>query len=288
MSTPLVSILLPVYNVGRFIERCARSVFEQTYDNLEYIFVDDNSTDDSIDILKKVLSDYPQREKKTHIIVHNQNKGLAAARNSALASCHGDFVFHVDSDDWIEPSAVELLVKKQQETGADIVYTTGYYKHEKSGLQENYCHGWSSDKDSILTNMLQDKATICMWSKLINKRLYTDNSITCDECGNFYEDFQVLTRLIYYSKAISGIDAIVYHYNRQNPNSLAYNLSKNVEIQKQGLVSIEVVCNFFRDKELAYYDLAQKFYRNYAYKMLDANRRHGNKKGYNEFLKALN
>ena len=236
MQSPLVSILLPVYNVESFIERCARSVFEQTYDNLEYRFIDDGSQDNSIGIVKRVLSDYLERKKQTYIVHHSQNRGLAAARNSAISSCHGDYVIHVDSDDWIETDAVEAMVKRQQETGADIVYTTGYYKHHKSGLQEMPCLGWSSDKGSTLTNMLQDKATICMWSKLIRKSLYTDNGITCDERGSFYEDFQVLTRLIYYSKTISCLESCMYHYNRLNQNSLAFNLSKNIDIQKQGLV----------------------------------------------------
>ena len=78
---PLISILIPVYNVEKFIERCARSVFEQTYENLEYVFVDDCSPDKSIQILERVLAEYPKREKQTKIIHHDKNRGVAAARN---------------------------------------------------------------------------------------------------------------------------------------------------------------------------------------------------------------
>lgn len=286
LRNPHVSILVPVYNVEAFIERCAESIFEQTYLNLEYVFIDDGCTDSSIDILNKVIDDYPNSKGRCIIIHHSQNKGLAAARNTAIASCHGEYVFHVDSDDWIEPDAVDNLVKRQQETDADIVYTIGYYKHDKE-LRKIYCHGWSTDKDSLLTNMLQDKATICMWSKLIKKSLYTDNGITCDERGSFYEDFQVLSRLIYYSRTIAFIDAFSYHYNRTNPSSLVYNLTKNIDIQKQGALSIQVVCDFFQNKEQTYLNLTKQFYLYYLYKVFNANFRHKNRDWYNELLKIL-
>ena len=116
MDQPLVSVLIPVYQVEDFIERCARSVFEQTYQNLECVFVDDGSTDSSIDILNQIINEYPSLKDNVHIIHHQENRGLAAARNTAINSCHGDFVMHVDSDDWLEPDAAELLVRRQQET----------------------------------------------------------------------------------------------------------------------------------------------------------------------------
>lgn len=128
---PLVSVLVPIYQTEDFMERCARSVFEQTYKNLEYVFVDDGSTDNSICTLQRVLDDYPERKSHCKIIKHLQNKGLAAARNTAIANCHGDFVCHVDSDDWIEPYAIQSLVNKQYETGADFVYTRGYFSIAK-------------------------------------------------------------------------------------------------------------------------------------------------------------
>ena len=77
---PLVSILVPIYNVERYIERCARSVFEQTYKNLEFIFVDDCSPDKSVKILERVAEDYPQWKGRIKILHHDYNRGLAAAR----------------------------------------------------------------------------------------------------------------------------------------------------------------------------------------------------------------
>lgn len=283
MNTPLVSILVPVYNVEKYIEKCVRSILGQTYTNLEYVFVDDGSSDSSISILNKVIDEYPDLKRKIVIIHHPQNKGIVAARNTAISACHGDYVFHVDSDDWIEPNAVEVLVEGLQDTNADIVYTTGYYKLGKE-LSKIYCHGWSVNKKILLTNLLQENATICLWSKLIKKSLYTDNDIISDEQGSFYEDYQALSCLIYYSQAIVCVDAFIYHYNRLNPSSFVSNLARSVDLQRQGVVSIQAVCSFFHGKERQYEEYVKIFYVCYLYKMLNVNARHGNEEGYKEFL----
>ena len=102
-----VSVLVPVYGVEKYIERCARSLFEQTYSDLEYVFVNDCTPDQSIEILKKVMAEYPQRKNAVKIVNHAKNRGLAAARNTAYDNATGDFVTIVDSDDWLEWDALE-------------------------------------------------------------------------------------------------------------------------------------------------------------------------------------
>lgn len=139
MFLPLVSVLIPVFRVERYIERCARSVLEQTYQNIEYIFVDDATDDASIDIIERIISEYPDRQERVHIIRHQSNKGLAAARNTAVDTCHGVFVFHVDSDDWVETDAIELMVRKQHETDADII--TAEACDEKEGISTQHLTG---------------------------------------------------------------------------------------------------------------------------------------------------
>jgi len=255
---PLVSVLVPVYRVEQYIERCARSVLEQTYQNLEYIFVDDATPDSSIDVLQQVMTDYPELNGSVKILHHDTNKGLAAARNTAIANCHGDFVMHVDSDDWLEPEAAELLIKRQQETDADIVYTRGNYLENHDTVKID-CRGWSTDKELLLSNILQDKATMCIWSKLIRRSLYTDHQIRCDERGSYYEDYQALSQLLYYAQTIARLDAYIYHYDRANPNSIVTNALNSMEIQRQGLHSIQTVNDFFQDKDSHYLDLVKVF-----------------------------
>ena len=115
-----VSVVIPVFKVRNFIERCATSLFEQTLEDVEYIFVDDASPDDSIEILKECLERYPKRKAQVQILTHEQNKGLPAARNTGLAVATGEYVFHCDSDDWVESTMLEDLYVTAIQNSADI------------------------------------------------------------------------------------------------------------------------------------------------------------------------
>ena len=101
-----VSILVPVYGVEKYIGQCAETLFSQTYDDIEYVFVDDCTPDDSIQVLRQVLSAYPQRTNQVSIIRHDHNRGLGAARKTAFEASTGEFVMNVDSDDYLAQDAV--------------------------------------------------------------------------------------------------------------------------------------------------------------------------------------
>ena len=135
-SHPLVSILIPVYGVEKYIERCARSLFEQTYANLEFIFVDDRIPDHSIQLLENVLTMYPHRLKQVKIIKHSKNEGIAVVRNTAISNATGDFIFFVDSDDYIETDTISALVNEQNLTNADIV--SGKMLINENGMDSRY------------------------------------------------------------------------------------------------------------------------------------------------------
>ncbi len=98
-----VSVIIPVYNVEKYIEHCARSLMEQTLMDIEYIFVDDCTPDHSMEILQRVLTDYPERLESIRIIHHTQNSGLATVRNTGLQSAQGEYIKHCDRADWVEP-----------------------------------------------------------------------------------------------------------------------------------------------------------------------------------------
>lgn len=116
-----VSILVPVYGVEKYIERCAVSLFEQTYEDLEYIFVDDCSPDHSIEILERVMERYPQRKVQTVILRMEENRGVGYVRKTLLEKATGDYITFVDSDDLVAERMVELLTAKAQETKADVI-----------------------------------------------------------------------------------------------------------------------------------------------------------------------
>ena len=121
-----VSVIVPIYKVERFIARCAESLLNQTLQEIEYIFVNDATPDGSMDILKETIARYPSRADSCHIVEHEVNKGLPSARNSGLAVARGEYVFHCDSDDFVEPTMFEDMYKAAIESSADIVRCDWY------------------------------------------------------------------------------------------------------------------------------------------------------------------
>ena len=280
---PLVSVLVPVWNVEKYIERCARSIFEQTYDNLEIIFVDDYTPDNSIQIIEGLLKDYPKRAKQTHIIHHEHNRGLSAARNTAVDACNGEFLFHVDSDDWVELNAIELLLKKQQETNSDIV-TGCAYRHFNDKVQKWNVDGVNLNRSDSLLAILKRKISVSIWKRLIRTSLYKDNNIRCIEGVNMEEDFQVVIPLFYYSNEVAGITDFIYHYNRVNVNSYVYNFQHDSSLQDQWLKSKLSVVAFLYDKESVLRQaLEKRMIKDYYSYMLMAFK-NKNKKTYNKML----
>jgi glycosyltransferase involved in cell wall biosynthesis len=279
-------VLVPVFRVERYVERCARSVLEQTYQNIEYIFVDDATDDASIIILERIILDYPDRQDRVRIIRHQSNRGLAAARNTAVDVSHGDFIFHVDSDDWIDNDAIELMVRKQQATNADIVTAEAF--NDKNGIVTRHLtSGWNLDKTSLLKGILTYKVSTSIWRRLIRKSLYTENKIMCDERGCLGEDFQVLPKLVYYAKVVAGIENPIYHYNTINKWSIMTNVHNSLEIQKQGLVSAESISSFFSDKERIYKDCVSGICVKYMHIRMIQNVRNCNKQFYYYFSNQI-
>lgn len=113
---PLVSVVIPVYNVNRYLPQCLESVISQTYRNIEIIIIDDGSTDDSGSICDR----YAKRDARIHVI-HSNNRGLAAARNLGLEYVKGEYISFIDSDDWIDPHTIETFIRAAVHTKADIV-----------------------------------------------------------------------------------------------------------------------------------------------------------------------
>lgn len=240
-----VSICVPVYGVEKYIERCAKSLFGQTYMNIEYVFVDDCTKDHSMEILLQTASRYPERKSRIKIIRHEHNRGLAAARNTAIAAATGCFIMHVDSDDWIEPDAVEQLVKMQMETNADYVMA--------NHVQDLGTHRVFWIRPHILVPRELSLALIMhrmphnVYGQLFKRSLYTDNCIVVEEGTNMGEDFQQVPRLAYYATKVALVDKVIYH--NENTNETSYTRSAfNLDRWKQSNRSVEIISDFCQDK----------------------------------------
>ena len=249
-----VSILVPIYGVEKYIERCARSLLEQTYNNVEYIFVDDCSIDNSISILKKVLNDYPERMQNVSIVSHDHNKGLSAARNTAIENATGQFVCHVDPDDFMELDAIEQMVHTQVSSGADIVTGLSIMEKKDGNRLIEICDLFS--KSDMVLDVIKPTLRHTIWGRLIKKSLYEDYDIFAKEGTNVGEDVQVLPRLFYYSDKLALCYHLIYHYNCENENSYIHQTSDLKRIssrQEQDLDSYMTLRDFFIDKDKKYF-----------------------------------
>ena len=255
-----VSILVPIYKVEPYIERCVRSLFGQTYSELEFVFVDDCSPDNSCDIIQRLLEEYPNRKRTTKILHHSINRGLAAARNTALDNATGDFICVVDSDDWLEEDAIEKLVRMQSETGADIVSGNALMHYEEG--DKELINSTDLNKEQILIQQLKDTWTMCtfIWGRIYRRSLYEDHGIRCKEGANYAEDRYQVVRLFYFAKKVSYVDDIVYNYEKRNETSITVLQKKDIKAyirsQYQHLQNWIGIRNFFSDKESQYYQLA--------------------------------
>ena len=118
---PKISVIVPMYNVEQYIERCATSLLEQTLDDIEYIFISDKSPDNSIGVLKKVLERFPSKAGFVRIVERPTNGGIAAVRRDGILLATGDFVIHCDADDWVDTNLYEKMYTEAIRTKADVV-----------------------------------------------------------------------------------------------------------------------------------------------------------------------
>ena len=214
-----VSIITPIYGVEKYIEKCARSLLEQDYENIEYIFVDDKTKDNSINILKRIIQEYPNRINQIKIIRHQTNKGLSAARETGIQNSTGEYLMHVDSDDFVEKNTISLCIKKILNNHPDIVITGTIheYKNNKSKIDYSTCK--YKNKEQYLKDVIKQNIPTCIWGKLIKRSLYIKNEIHCLSNISFGEDYAVLPKLLFYAKSIETVHNPLYHYTHYNNNS---------------------------------------------------------------------
>lgn len=219
---PKVSVIIPIYNVANYIERCACSLFEQTLDDMEFIFVDDASPDDSIQILQETLSLFPQRKSQVHIIHHSTNLGLTAARNSGLEMATGSFVAYCDSDDYVASDMYKLLYEKAIQEKADVIYCDFfmiYFSHNEyySTLNEH------KDKTVFLKQYLLQGWNV-LWNMIISRKLLLTNHLHSPKDITFCEDFYLSVRVLFYANRILKVNKALYYYNRVNVSSIVHSL----------------------------------------------------------------
>lgn len=243
MIYPKVSILVPVYKVELFIEKCARSLFEQTYRNIEYIFVDDCSPDNSICILEHILLEYPEREKQVKIIHNVRNLGIACVRNILIENATGEYIYFVDSDDWIEKNAVEILFAEAMNTNADIV--GGNYLYSYANKEYPMVNVYSDSKMECLKNIMSMDIKPVLWLFLVKRSLFIENKLRFESKIDIGEDYIMCIKLFFYAEKVAYISHSFYHYFLVNGNSYRNNMLK---YRSETRKAIEIVQRFCVEK----------------------------------------
>ena len=231
-TKPLISIILPVYNVRPYIEEAVDSVLRQTYENLEIILVDDGSTDGSAD----VCNQYGKEDARVKVI-HQKNMGLSAARNAGLDICKGELIAFLDPDDLLCEDAIYSMYEKMVESGADIVVSnhdlyirkftlngSQSYKRVKNNRRFAIASGVYSKPDLFrmrINNIIPTSA----WGKLYRRNLWDDLRYPV---GQNYEEIDIIIPLLMRTESIFILDKPFIIY-RKRPGSITDTCSiKNV------------------------------------------------------------
>ena len=245
---PKISIIIPVYNAEKYIEKCLKNLKDQTFKNFEAIIIDDGSTDSSDSIYIKFV-----KNDRRFKFIKTKNCGVAQARNTGLNIAKGKYVIFIDSDDWMPLDALEILYTRAEKENADLTLADVTILYEDG--QNEYVHIFresftKSDKDfiggykkSILAYPYNpfpygERCTMATglggpWNKLIIRSLLIKNQIKYESCLNgIFDDCLFILKVLNYSKTISYIQSNVYYYrvinsselNKYRPNTLETNL----------------------------------------------------------------
>lgn len=238
-SSPLISIIMPVYNVEKFIEQSLESVFFQKNQNYELIIIIDGATDNSQQLVSKVV------EEKNNLnvrVIETENRGLSAARNKGIFESKGKYIYFFDSDDYLDQNFLSTVVPIIENAKVDIVLFN-YREIEQESMKivservSDVCGKFSSE--SLIDKYLDGEVQNYAWSYIARKDIYVQNNILFPE-GRAYEDITVLPKVIFFANNINVINTILYNYRiRANSITNETETGKTVKYLNDYLVNIK-------------------------------------------------
>lgn len=243
---PELSVIVPIYNVAPYIQVCVESLFNQTLKNIEYIFVDDCSTDNSLEILNSVIAKYPDR-RNIKILQHKINQGSGKTRADGINVATGKWIIHCDSDDYLSPRAYEILIDTAEKTNSDIVICSLMYFNEQSEFYKMSQGVGDISSDILLARLSgvsKERLHGSLCNKLIRRSLW--NGVVLSDNISYWEDMMALFLLVDRKKdlKISLIPDYLYYY-RIRSNSLIHTL--DIKHQREVINLIYFFENLIRD-----------------------------------------
>ncbi|MCQ2106153.1 MAG: glycosyltransferase family 2 protein [Fibrobacter sp.] len=217
MNSPLISVIVPVYNAEKTLHRCVDSLLEQTFKNFEVLLIDDGSADSS----GTICDFYSGMDSRVRVI-HKKNGGVSSARQIGVNAALGLYVIHADSDDWVEKDMLEILYQSATMNAADLVIAD--FKKELNGNVSECIQPECETSNELLHSLLENKSMGALWNKLIKKDLYRDVQFDLDVF--FCEDLLLLCKILKNKEPkISYIHKSCYHYI-MNRGSITNTMSK--------------------------------------------------------------
>lgn len=226
-----ISVIVPVYNTEKFLARCLDSLVQQTIKDIEIIIVNDGSIDSSQNIINEFVKTYPNKI----LAFSQQNAGQSVARNFALKHVSGDYITFVDSDDWLERNALELLYDSIISINSDIAVCDINIYRQDTPESTNFLELFRTNK------YLAQKF---VWGKLYKSDFWKKNKFKFYE-GIFYEDLELLPKVLFMTNKISIVDCRLYNYELRNETST----TKLVKNSEYFLLIFKQMIEFYKDKQ---------------------------------------
>lgn len=240
-----VSVIIPVYNVEKYIAECLESLLGQSYPALEIIFVDDCGSDNSVTIIKNFISSHPQIN--ATILHHENNRGLSAARNTGLIASCGDYVYFYDSDDKIPSDAIKMLVEPLSDKNYDMVIG-GYDVFGDVILTSDLAIGRGAlEGDAVLETYAEGKWYVMAWNKLCRRQFLLDNQLFFEE-GYIHEDQIWSFKVACKASSVYVVPDITYNYRVRQSSIMT-----GMGIQKDAATYVKVyeaISRFIIDEHL--------------------------------------
>jgi len=211
LDTPLVSIIIPVYNVENYLNRCIDSILSQTYSNLEILLVNDGSTDGS----DKLCEQLAIQDKRINVI-HQLNSGSSIARNKGLEVARGEYICFVDSDDWIELNMIEIMLTSALKTGLKLIECSSIESNQNREPKSSFDNVAIETREVALERIIKN-LLFAVWRRIYHKSLIKDNFFIPNK---IHQDVFYTIDIINNIEKIGFIDYPFYNYNVENLNSV--------------------------------------------------------------------
>lgn len=221
-NNPLISIIVPCYNVERYVEQCIRSIMGQSYKNIEIITVDDGSPDNSSQILDK-LANEDSRIK----VIHKQNAGVSAARNSGLDVATGDYVVFVDGDDYLAPDYVDYMLQLAYKNDSDFVMSQNCYTQENEPqISKDSIKTMSPSEATAL--LISPRVIVGCWNKMFKREFINKFTLSFSTTLFYGEGLTFITKASQLANCVTVGNRKVYYYRRNNEASATskFNIQK--------------------------------------------------------------